>query len=165
MVNGVRHYSRRSYWPVAAVVFFSVAWLASIASAGQTDASLYGLVTDESGAVLPGVTVTVTSPALQVRTVSAVTAADGEYRVTPLPIGIYQVEYTLQGFQTVRQEGIRLTAGSEHSRHRALPVAGPQREPRLRSRRSEPRSERVGLHHSVDRARGGESGLDRAIDE
>lgn len=111
MVNARRHCSRRSYRPVAAVVFFSLACLAGVASAGQADASIYGLVTDESGAVLPGVTVTVTSPALQVRIVSAVTAADGEYRVTPLPIGIYQVEYALQGFQTVRQEGIRLTVG------------------------------------------------------
>ena len=35
----------------------------------------------------------------------------GDYRITPLPIGTYTVEYTLSGFQTVRREGIRLTVG------------------------------------------------------
>jgi len=111
MVNGIRQYSPRFCSCVAAIAFFGLASWASIASAGQADASIYGLVTDESGAVLPGVTVSVTSPALQVRTVTAVTAADGEFRITPLPIGVYQVESTLQGFQTVRQEGIRLSVG------------------------------------------------------
>jgi len=83
------------------------------ANAGQmrTDASIIGRVTDDSGAVLPGVTVTVTSPQLQVPSVSGVTDATGEYRLTPLPIGTYAIEYTLSGFQTVRQEGIRLTVG------------------------------------------------------
>src|SRR5262245_27509070 len=75
------------------------------------EATIFGLVTDTSGAVLPGVTVTVTSPALQVRQVTEVTSASGEYRVTPLPIGTYTVEFTLQGFQTRRNEGVRLTAG------------------------------------------------------
>ena len=36
---------------------------------------------------------------------------NGEYRLTPLPIGTYTVEYTLSGFQTLRREGIRLTVG------------------------------------------------------
>src|SRR4029453_5139589 len=83
------------------------------ATAGQlrTDASIIGRVADDSGAVLPGVTVTVTSPQLQVPSVSAVTDATGEDRLTPLPIGTYAIEYALSGFQTIRQEGIRLTVG------------------------------------------------------
>jgi len=92
-------------------VLFILMLAANVASAGQAAASIYGLVTDESGAVLPGVTVTVTSPSLQVKAVSAVTAADGEYRITPLPIGVYEVDFALQGFQTVKHEGIRLTVG------------------------------------------------------
>ena len=111
MVNGSRHVSRFLYRLAAVVVFLNLVPLADVARAGQADASIYGLVTDESGAVLPGVTVTVSSPALQVRAISAVTAADGEYRVPSLPIGLYQVEYALQGFQTVRREEIRLTVG------------------------------------------------------
>jgi hypothetical protein len=45
-----------------------------------------------------------TSPALQVPQVVAVTNERGEYRLSPLPIGMYVVEYTLEGFQPVRQE-------------------------------------------------------------
>ena len=83
------------------------------AAAGQAQvaASIVGRVTDESGAVLPGVTVTATSPALQIPHVIDVTAAQGDYRLTPLPIGTYEVVYTLTGFQTVRRESVRLTAG------------------------------------------------------
>jgi outer membrane receptor protein involved in Fe transport len=77
----------------------------------RTDASIIGQVTDQSKAVLPGVTVTATSPALQVPSVTAVTDGNGEYRMTPLPIGVYTVEFGLSGFQTLRREGIRLTVG------------------------------------------------------
>lgn len=80
------------------------------AQVGAT-ASIVGQVTDESKGLLPGVTVTATSPASQVASVVDVTNESGEYRLTPLPIGLYTVEYTLPGFQTVRQEGVRLTAG------------------------------------------------------
>lgn len=112
MVGDTRHISGRCrHFSAVVIVFFMAALRAGVVSAGQSEASIYGLVTDESGAVLPGVTVTVSSPALQVRTVASVTAADGEYRVTPLPIGVYQVEFTLQGFQTVRHEDVRLTVG------------------------------------------------------
>jgi hypothetical protein len=77
----------------------------------QQAAGIIGQVTDESGAVLPGVTVTTTSPALQVPSVVAVSDERGEYRLTPLPIGTYTIEYTLSGFQTVRREGVRLGVG------------------------------------------------------
>ena len=86
--------------------------LADLAVAGQAqEASIIGQVTDESGAVLPGVTVTATSPALQVPQVTDVTNDRGEYRLTPLPIGTYTVQYELAGFGTVRRQDIRLTAG------------------------------------------------------
>jgi carboxypeptidase family protein len=76
-----------------------------------TSASIIGQVKDESGAVLPGVTVTATSPALQVPAVTAVTDTQGEYRLTPLPFGTYQVEYALSGFTTIKNDTVRLTAG------------------------------------------------------
>ena len=86
------------------------AW-AGVAAAQETAAGFVGHVRDESGAVLPGVTVTTTGPALQVPSMSAVTNAEGEYRLNPLPIGIYAVEYTLPGFQTLRQQDVRLNTG------------------------------------------------------
>ena len=65
-------------------------------------ASIIGQITDESGGVLPGVTVTATSPALQVGSVSDVTNEQGEYRLTPLPFGTYAVVYELSGFHNIR---------------------------------------------------------------
>src|SRR6266852_1881024 len=94
-----------------AAVILCLMMLAGSAIAGQEAAGIIGQVTDESGAVLPGATVTVTGPALQIPSVVAVSDQRGEYRLTPLPIGTYTVEYTLPGFQTVRREGIRLTVG------------------------------------------------------
>jgi hypothetical protein len=85
---------------------------AGVATAGQqTEASIVGRVTDESGGVLPGVTVTASSSALQVEHMTTVTDERGEYRLTPLRIGTYTVEYTLPGFRPVRQENVRLTVG------------------------------------------------------
>jgi len=92
-----------------AMIVFALAF--SGAALAQQDAGIFGLVTDESGAVLPGVTVTATSPQLQVPSVVAVTDAKGEYRLTPLPIGTYTVEFALSGFQGVKHEGVRLTVG------------------------------------------------------
>ena len=56
-------------------------------------------------------TVTASSPALQVPQVTIVTGVNGEYRFTTLPAGTYAVTYELPGFQTVRREGIRIAAG------------------------------------------------------
>jgi Carboxypeptidase regulatory-like domain len=77
----------------------------------QDDASIVGQVTDDSGGVLPGVTVTATSPSLQVQQLVEVTDARGEYRLSPLRIGIYKVTYTLPGFQSIIREEIRASAG------------------------------------------------------
>src|SRR6476646_10888965 len=92
---------------VAALFFFGI----PVVAFAQQDAGIIGVVTDESGAVLPGVTVTVTGPALQVPSMSDVSDAKGEFRITPLPIGTFNVEYSLQGFSSVKREGIRLTVG------------------------------------------------------
>src|SRR5262249_335864 len=70
-----------------------------------------GHVQDESGAAVPGVTVTVTSPALQLRERTVVTESDGEYQQRSLPLGTYTVKFELSGFQTTLREGIQLSAG------------------------------------------------------
>lgn len=84
---------------------------ARAAVAQGESATILGQVRDESSAALPGVAVTLRSPALQVPEMTAVTDERGEYRLTPLPIGIYSVEYALSGFQGLRLENVRLTAG------------------------------------------------------
>ena len=92
------------------VVFFTLA-LANTAIAQELSA-IIGQVRDESGAILPGVTVSVTSQVLQVKQVTDVTNVQGEYRITPLPIGTYTVSYQLDGFSSMRQEGVRLDLGA-----------------------------------------------------
>jgi hypothetical protein len=77
----------------------------------ELTASIIGTVTDESGLVLPGVTVVATSPALQIPSVLSVSDARGEYRLAPLPIGTYLVRWELPGFRSVEQIGVRLTVG------------------------------------------------------
>ena len=84
---------------------------AGVGSAVAQDAGISGQVVDESGAALPGVTVVAKSPSLQVPEVTAVTDGRGAYRLTPLPIGTFEVTYELPGFQTLRREGLRLTTG------------------------------------------------------
>src|SRR4051812_14269115 len=102
-------------WDLAGVVVLltSLCAFAHPASAGQaqTTASIVGQITDESGAVLPGVTVTATSSALQVPQIAVISDAQGDYRLAPLPIGTYEVTYTLTGFQTIKRDTLRLTAG------------------------------------------------------
>lgn len=94
------------------LVLMGLLSIAGTATAGQgAAATIFGQVTDESGGVLPGVTVTATSPALQVKELTVVTDEHGEYRLTPLPIGTFDVTYALSGFQTVKREGLRLTQG------------------------------------------------------
>ena len=74
-------------------------------------ASLVGKVTDESGAAIPGVTVTASSPQLQVKQVSTVTGVDGDYRLLELPSGTYKVTFELNGFQTSVREDLHLSVG------------------------------------------------------
>src|SRR5215212_6131506 len=91
---------------LAGVVFFTC--FPGLAH-GQTGASITGVVQDSSGAVLPGVTVEASSPALieKVRTTS--TDASGQYRIEQLRSGAYVVTFSLPGFNTVRRENIELS--------------------------------------------------------
>src|SRR5258706_4871670 len=85
--------------------------LTASAAWAQATAQMSGTVRDESGAVLPGVTVTVTqidTGALR----TAVTEATGAYVLPNLPTGPYRLEASLQGFRTYAQTGIVLQVGA-----------------------------------------------------
>jgi hypothetical protein len=73
--------------------------------------SLAGAVRDTSGAVLPGVTVEASSPALITKVRSGVTDETGQYRIPDLPPGTYKVTFSLPGFATVVREGLELSGG------------------------------------------------------
>jgi hypothetical protein len=72
-------------------------------------ASIAGTVRDGSGAVMPGVTVEASSPALIEKVRSVTTDGSGQFRIVDLRPGTYAVAFGLQGFSTVRREGIELT--------------------------------------------------------
>jgi hypothetical protein len=85
--------------------------LTSAVAWAQATAQLNGTVRDESGAVLPGVTVTVTQTDTQfMRTV--VTEGTGSYVIPNLPTGPYRLEASLQGFRSYAQTGIVLQVGA-----------------------------------------------------
>jgi hypothetical protein len=84
--------------------------LLPLAAAAQDNSGIAGVVKDTSGAVLPGVSVEASSPALIERARVAVTDGQGVYRIVDLRPGAYTVTFTLPGFSTVRREGIQLTA-------------------------------------------------------
>jgi Carboxypeptidase regulatory-like domain len=84
----------------------TLAWVVP-ASAQDFRGRINGAVKDNTGAVLPGVTVTATSPAL-IQPQVQVTGAEGEYRFIALPPGLYDLSYDLVGFQTIKREGIRV---------------------------------------------------------
>ena len=76
--------------------------------AASAQASIAGVVRDGSGAVLPGVSVEASSPALIEKTRSVVTDGAGQYRIVDLGPGTYTVAFTLTGFKTVRRENVVL---------------------------------------------------------
>ena len=73
--------------------------------------TIAGTVKDSSGAVIPGVTVEATSPALIEKVRAVVSDTQGEYKIVDLRPGAYTVTFTLPGFSIVRREGIELTTG------------------------------------------------------
>jgi hypothetical protein len=88
---------------------FLIAGLFVLAPAtAWAQASITGVVRDSSGAVLPGVTVEASSPILIEKTRTATTDGNGQYRIVDLRAGEYTVTFSLQGFSTVKREGITL---------------------------------------------------------
>ena len=83
--------------------------------AAHAQATIAGTVRDASGAVLPGVTVEAASPALIEKARTVVTDGTGQYRVVDLVPGAYSVTFSLQGFSTVRREGIEVSGAGVFS--------------------------------------------------
>jgi|GEM_PF-321185 len=91
-----------------AVAFLTLATLSTGAMAQELRGRIAGTVTDDSSAVVPGVTVTATSPAL-IQPQTTTSGSDGHYRFPALPSGLYTLTFELQGFQTMKRDGVRVT--------------------------------------------------------
>ena len=95
----------RAFAPAVVVTFLSVP-----SAVLAQDAEIAGIVTDNTGGILPGVTVEASSPALIEQSRVVFTDSAGAYRIIALNPGEYTVTFTLPGFTTVVREGITLTA-------------------------------------------------------
>jgi hypothetical protein len=119
---------RRGFHLVVAML--AVCLLASTHAFAQgggasTTGSINGKVADSSGGVLPGVTVTVTSPSMM-GVQSTVTDTGGNYRFPALPPGTYTVAFELPGFNTLKRENIQISMGFTAAVNVELAVASLQ---------------------------------------
>jgi hypothetical protein len=101
-----------------------LAVLTFIPASAFAQASIAGSAKDSSGAVLPGVAVEVSSPALIEKVRTAVTDDRGLFRVVSLPPGTYTVVFSLAGFNQVRREGIELSGSFTAQIDAAMMVGG-----------------------------------------
>jgi len=81
------------------------------AQVGTRSGSIAGTVVDGTRAASPGVTVTLTSPALQVPEVTRISGGAGEYQFTDLPLGNYRLTFDLPGFTRLIRDDITLPTG------------------------------------------------------
>ena len=95
----------------ATLLLIFLAAIGAASAQSVSSGSIHGTVRDQSGGVLPGVTATLTSPALQVRELVQVTDSEGAYRFVDLPAGTYLLKLELTGFSTLLREDLRLTIG------------------------------------------------------
>ncbi len=109
-------------WALLAVIGLSTAPAFAQGGGASSTGSINGEVKDAQGGVLPGVTVTATSPA-QIGQLTAVTNESGLYRFPAVPPGEYRLSYELAGFQTVVREGVRITLGFNAQVNVSLNVA------------------------------------------
>ncbi len=82
--------------------------------AQSSGSNLSGRVADETGAALPGVTVTATNDATGFNR-STVTATDGTYRLLALPIGTYTVVADLSGFANITTKGVQIQVATDRT--------------------------------------------------
>jgi len=87
-----------------------LALLIVTAAGARAQSAIAGAVKDSSGAVIPGVTVTASSPALIERTRTVVTDGSGQYKIVDLRPGTYVVTFMRTDFTTVNREGLELPA-------------------------------------------------------
>ena len=102
---------RRSCLTVLLSLLFPLILSSAVFAQGLTGV-ITGRVLDSSGAVLPGVEVAVSSPAMIGGARSVFTDGQGAYRITQLPSGEYQVSFKIAGFKTLNIQAIRVDVGA-----------------------------------------------------
>jgi len=77
-------------------------------TAASAQSAIVGLLTDDSGGVLPGVTVEASSPVMIEGSKTTVTDNQGRYRFVEMRPGVYKITFSLTGFGTVVRDGVGL---------------------------------------------------------
>jgi len=108
-----------------ALALIAILAIATGAAAQEFRGRVNGVVSDNTGAVLPGVTVTASGPAL-IQPQTTTTGEDGSYRFIALPAGVYTIGFELNGFKAVKHENIRVVIGTTLSVDAKLEVAALQ---------------------------------------
>jgi len=102
-------YRRLSFWlPIPVVIIVATV----VMQAQVTTATVYGLVVDPSGSVVPGAAIRIHN-ATTATIKTAIANEEGEFTVAFLPVGIYAVVTTAPGFKTYSESGLQLTAGQK----------------------------------------------------
>src|SRR5262249_58453615 len=94
---------------MCALTLIAGAYTASAQSVSS--GTIQGMVADESGGVLAGVMLTLTSPQLQVPKIVKLSDATGFYKFVDLPAGTYRLQAELPGFLTTIRNDLSLTVG------------------------------------------------------
>ena len=106
-----QRHSRQRYRPYIALLVLAV--FLSVVAWSQTQlATVSGAITDPSGAVVPGVSVTIVSQGTGLKR-SALTDTAGEYRFAGLPTGYYSLRIEKTGFRSQIREGVELNSAAE----------------------------------------------------
>src|SRR5256712_1674177 len=104
--------SRRLLGSVALLAALVICVGVPVASAQSAASStIHGIVKADTGGALPGVTVTIASPALQIGQRATTTEADGAYRFEQLPGGAYEIKFELTGFGTFVRNDLQIAIG------------------------------------------------------
>jgi hypothetical protein len=109
VVTMTTQFTRRLVAITASGLLVCVLAVPAAAQTTTTNSGIQGTILDQTGTALPGVTVTISSPALQSQP-ETFTTEDGRYRFTTLPGGVYVVKFQLPGFKTVERANVQLAA-------------------------------------------------------
>ena len=97
-------------WLCVCVTAFPALTAPTVMAGQVQNGEIFGKVTDTSGAVLPGVTVTIESPRCS-RSQAVATTGTGVYRFPSLPIGLYSVTFEMTGFTRFVRRDVRIETG------------------------------------------------------
>jgi Carboxypeptidase regulatory-like domain/TonB-dependent Receptor Plug Domain len=128
------------------------AWLFAVSAAAQVQTGIIVVkAVDEQGGVVPGVTVAITSAVLP-RELTGVTDAGGIYQLPGLPVGVYTVKLTLQGFQSIVRQDVIVRQGQSANIEIAMKVSALAEEVTVRGESPVVDAKTVGAKVNIDTA-------------